>query len=123
MELVITPLIQALGAVLAAALTALVVQAFRKLGLSLDADRQAQVEYYAKQAVLKVEEEAAAYAKSHMKKIDPGIKMRRAVVALIAKVPRINTDEAGEILEAVLPQVGIGAAAGARRLGEALRTK
>jgi hypothetical protein len=120
MEPVIDQVVQYLGAILAAALVAVVVQVFRKLGFSLDAERQAQLEYYAKQAVLKVEEEAANYAKTHTVKLDPETKLRRAISAVVAKLPRVDEAEAAAVVKAALPQVGLGAAA--VRLGEALRT-
>lgn len=123
MEQVIDQVMQMLGAALAAALVGLVVQLLRKMGIALDAERQAQLEYTAKQAVLRVEEQAAAYVKTHAVKMLPKDKLEKAVADVLTKIPRVSQAEAEDIVQAVLPQLGIGAAAGAVKLGEALRTK
>lgn len=123
MDELIQQVISYLGAALAAALVALAVQLLRKMGFSLDAERHAQLETVVRQAVLKAEEQAAAYAKAHVSKMLPADKMRLAVAHVLAKLPRVSEAEAADIVQAVLPQMGIGAAAGAQKLGEALRSR
>lgn len=121
-DALIDQVMQALGVVLAGALVALVIQILRKIGITLDADKQAQLEYFAKQAVLRVEEYAATYAKKKLVGLTESQKFSMAVTDLIEKVPRVDRVEAERIVTAVLPQLGIGAAAGVTHLGNALRT-
>lgn len=123
MDPLIDAVFQYLGVFAAAALSALIVQLLRKVGLSLDADRQAQVEYFARMAVAKAEELGAAYAKKHAVKMDPAHKLQIATQALIAKVPRITPDEAQDIVTAALPGMKMGAAAAMGKLGDALRSR
>ena len=109
---------------LASTLVALVVLGLKKLGLSIDADKQAQLEYVAKQAVLKVEEQVSARVAGA---VDASLgpitsKLNMAVVDVIAKLPRVSKQEAEDAIHAALPQLGLGAAAGAAALGKALRT-
>jgi hypothetical protein len=122
MDALLDQVIQLLGAILAAALTALVVQGLRKLGIALDAEKTAKVEYYAHQAALYAEERAKAYAKERLVKMAPAAVLQTAVERLLVKVPNIDRDEAAAIITAALPQIGLGAAAGAAELGKALRT-
>jgi len=121
-DALIDQLFQYLGIAAAAALTALMVKLLQKLGLSLDADRTAQVEYYAQQAAKFAEEQAAAYAKKHLVNMEAGQKLQIATAKLLSKVPRIDVHEAQDVIIAALPGLRLGAAAGAQKLGEALRT-
>lgn len=125
MDAVIDQLVQLAGAVLAPLLVAVVVQVLRRIGLSVDAERKAMLEYFAKQAVLGVEERAAAWAKANIsgRAMSGAEKMQAALEEVLARVPRVSREEAKAVIEAVLPQLHIGAAAGARELGKALRTK
>ena len=122
MPAVYQPIIDALIALAATALTGMIVRLFQKVGLALDADRTAQVEYWARQAVLYAEERAAAQIGSSIVKWSPGAKLEAAVAQLMSKAPRITREEAEAIIHAALPQVGLGAAAAAAELGKALRT-
>jgi hypothetical protein len=122
MDALIDPLFQALGAALGMALTALVVLLLKKVGLSVDADRTAKIEYYAQQAATFAEEQAAAYAKKHLVKMEAGQKLQIATAKLLSKVPGVNANEAQDVIIAALPGLRLGAAAGGQKLGEALRT-
>jgi hypothetical protein len=112
-----------LGTALTAVLVALAIKALQRIGISLDAERAAQLEYTARQAVLAVEERAAAYAKAHVTKMLPAEKMRQAIIDVTNRIPNVDDLEARRVIEAVLPQVGAGAAAGLRELGKAIGTR
>lgn len=124
MDAVIDQAVQALGAIVAAALVAVLVKLFQRFGIALDQERQDQLTRVAQQAVARAEEWAAAQVKAKVKGKIPGAeKFERAVADVIARVPRVSREEAEAIVTAALPQMGLGAAAGARELGKALRTK
>ncbi len=111
-----------LGTVLATLCVALATLVLRKIGISLDADRQAQLEYVVKQEVLRQEELAAERLKKTGIVTSGAEKLRSALEAVTDRLPRVDRDEAAAIVQAVLPQLGIGAAAGLRELGKALKT-
>lgn len=126
MEALIDQLVQVLGGVVAAALVAVLVKLFQRFGIALDQERQDQLQTVARQAVARAEEWGATQLKGIAKSKLPslsGEKFERAVTDVIARVPRVSREEAEAIVTAALPQMGLGAAAGAAALGKALRTK
>jgi hypothetical protein len=124
MDGLIDQTVQMIGAMLAAALVAVLVKLFQRFGIALDAERQDQLEHVARQAVARAEEWAAAQVKAKVAKKIPGSeKFERAVVDVLERIPRVSREEAEAIVTAALPQMGMGAAAGAVALGKALRTK
>jgi hypothetical protein len=124
MDVVIDQTMQALGALLATALVAVLIKLFQRFGIALDQERREQLEGVARQAVARAEEWAAAQAKERLAgKIPGSAKFERAVVDVIDRIPRVTRDEAEAVVTAALPQMGLGAAAGAAALGKALRTK
>lgn len=97
--------------VLAMLLTALLVKGVQKLGLTVDAERQAKLEYFAQQAVLRAEEWGASRIKGNPQAImTASMKLERALTDLTDKIPGISRDEASELIHATLPKVGAGAA-------------
>lgn len=92
-----------------------------KLGLQLDAEKQGKLEAAVRVAVSEAEEWASRQVKARVT-VTPGDKLERALGTVLAKVPNVDPDEALTIIHAMLPQMGLGAAAGARALGEAVRT-
>lgn len=117
-----TELMKVLTPILVSLLVAAAGYAIRRLHLSVSAEQDAQLAYYANLAVLYAEEKAANYLKTHGVKMDPISKLNMAVTQLLTKVPRIDQDEAVKIVQASLPGLKMGAAAGAVALGNALRT-
>lgn len=96
-----------LGALLSAIAVALVgylVQLARKQGLEITADQQARLEYFAKQAALKVEELAAAKLLPKADKLDV------ATLHVMDAVPGTPAERARATVLAALPELpGIGA--------------
>lgn len=120
----LTQVTHALGGILAAAIVAVAVQLLRRLNISIDADRKAKLEYVVRQAVLAVEERAAALAKQHGAAVimTANEKAQAALEAVVERIHNVDVDEARQVIQAVLPQLGIGATAGVRELGKAMRT-
>jgi hypothetical protein len=110
-------------AVLVPLLVMLAVKALKKLGISLDAEKQAQLEYVAKQAALKVEEVAANRIAAGLSKMSPTAKLRDAIGTVIDKLPNVSAKEAEDAIHAALPQIGAGASAGITVLGKAMQTR
>jgi len=126
MDVMIDQTVQILGAVVAAALVGVLVKLFQRFGIALDQERQDQLQSVARQAVAHAEEWGAAklrgVAKSKLKSLSRD-KFELAVTDVLAKIPRVSREEAEAVVTAALPQMGLGAAAGATALGKALRTR
>lgn len=123
MEQLIEELLKGLGVVLTGALVALAVKLLQRFGIALDVERQQQLESMARQAVARVEEIAAQHAKAQVREWTGPEKLSAAVTDIVEQLPRVDREEAKAIVQAVLPSMGIGAAAGATELGKALRTQ
>jgi sorbitol-specific phosphotransferase system component IIBC len=125
METLIEQALGVVGLAVGGWIVALLVQLFRKAGIELDEKREAQLRDAAAAAIAKAEEWAAAQLKGKFanKKIPGQEKFERAVGDVLAKIPNVSREEAEDIVTAMLPQMGLGAAAGAAALGKALRTK
>ena len=100
---------------------AVLYKGFARLGLQIDAERQGKIEAAVRIAVAEAEEWASQQIKARVK-VHPQEKLERALGTVLGKVPNVDPDEALTIIHAMLPQMGLGAAAGARALGEAIRT-
>lgn len=122
MEEVMQTGLATLGTLISGLIIALLVQAFRKLGFSLDAEREAQLEYVVRQEVLRVEERAARMLKESGIQQRGEQKLRDVLIAVTDRIPRVDHAEAERIVHAVLPQLGLGATAYVRELGKALKT-
>lgn len=125
MELLVDELVKGLGALAVAALTAVLVKLFQRFGIALDAEKRDRLEGVARQAVARAEEWAAAQVKAKVSKVKiPGAdKFEKAVTDVLDRVPGVTREEAEAVVTAALPQMGLGAAAGARELGKALRKR
>lgn len=124
MDVIVSELVQVVGSVLAAALVALVVRLLQKVGLQIDAEKRAHLEAAAVQAVARAEEWAAAQVKAKLaKKIPSAEKFERAVADVLDRVPGVDRAEAEAIVTSALPAMGVGASAGVRELGKALRSR
>jgi len=123
MDVLIEEVVKLLGGVLAGALIALVLKLSKKAGLSIDSEREAQIRQAAVDAVSRVEEWAATQIKAKKKNITGGVKLERAIADVIDRVPGVTYEEAEQVIQAALPQMGLGAAAGARQLVKAIRTR
>jgi iron-sulfur cluster repair protein YtfE (RIC family) len=110
MDEIIQHVIQVAGVALAGLLTAVLVRLFKKFGIDLDAQKQAQLEYYAKQAVLRVEELAAQQLRKYQQSLTSEAKLSKAVSDVVEHVPRATREQAADAVHAALPQVGLGAA-------------
>ncbi len=111
---------QALAPIVAGLIVALLVQMLRKIGISLSAERQAEVEKSAQDIILKWEEKAATAVKNHLA-LPAGAKINGAVLDLIRKFPKVDAGEAENIIHAELPKIGLGAAAFLRATADALK--
>jgi len=106
-------IIKVVGGIIASALGMLLVwiatQFARKLGLSINADQEAQLKYFAQQGAKKMEELAAAKLKERGVRMSPSEQMDGAVSAVLANLPRVTVDKAISAITAALPELGIGA--------------
>lgn len=106
--------VKVVGGIIASALGMLLIwiatQAARKLGLSVSAEQQAQLQYFAQQAAKKMEEIAAAKFKSTGKIMSPSEQMAGAVETVMANLPRVAAAKAASAVTSALPELGIGAA-------------
>ncbi len=123
MDVLIDSVVKSLGGVLVGVLVAVAVKLLQRFGIALDVERQQQLESAARAAVLRIEELAASTAKSQLRSWTGPEKLSAAITDVVERIPRVDRGEAERIIQAVLPSVGIGAAAGAAELGNALRTQ
>lgn len=97
-----------LAAVLVSVLVALAVKVLKKVGLSLEADEQAKLEYFAAQGINKAKEMAAVKLKSAVT-LSSAEKKAIALDHVLANVPDVTPSVAGAVITATLPQLGEGA--------------
>ena len=97
-------------AVLLPLISALLVKALQRFGLSVDAEKQAKVEYFVQQAIFRAEEWAAQRVKANMGQTTAAMKLDRALTDVVDKVPGITKQEAADLIHATLPKVQLGAA-------------
>lgn len=114
--------LQALEPLLISALVALAYKVFQRLHLSVSAERDAQLQWVAQQAVQYAEEKAANYVKSTGLVPKAEQKLNDALTVVLTKLPNVSELEATQAIQAALPQVGLGAAAGVSALGKAMLT-
>lgn len=93
---------------IAPALAAALVQAFRLLNVQLSEAQQAKVRDIVTQAIFEVEEWASARIKAQLP-VSSGQKLTRAVEQIVDKVPGISPEEAEVLVRQELPKVGLGA--------------
>lgn len=122
MEELIGQATQALGAIAATALVALVVQVARKFGLQVGAQQQARLEHYAQLGIKYAEEQARKALVARGEKLAGSLKQSMALEFIVAKLPRVNPDEARKVIEALLPDLREGLTKGVGELGNALRS-
>ena len=108
----------ALTPILVAAITAAAVQLARRFGLDLDAQKQAQVQYYAQLAIREAEEWGARQLANKIQ-VASGDKLQRAIATLLAKVPGVTPAEAEVLIHGELAVVGAGAVAASLELARA----
>ena len=113
MDPVYQEVIKVVGGIIASALGMLLIwiatQMARKLGLSVSAEQQAQLQWFAQQAAKKMEEIAAAKLKSTGERMTPAEQMAGAVEAVMENLPRVDASKATSAVTAALPELGIGA--------------
>lgn len=113
MDPVYQEVIKVVGGIIASALGMLLIwiatQMARKLGLSVSAEQQAQLQWFAQQAAKKMEEIAAAKLKSTGERMTPAEQMAGAVEAVMENLPRVDAAKAASAVTAALPELGIGA--------------
>ena len=105
MDPIIDELVKVLGAALAGVIIWAATQLARKFGVELSLAQQEKIGLYARQAILSVEEKAAALVKAQAGKLSAGEKLAGAVELLVQRVPGIDRDEAAEIIHQQLPVV------------------
>lgn len=102
-------LVATLAVIVAPVLIGVLVRWLQWLGLTLDAERQAKLEKIVQDAVLAVEEWAAARAKRGVK-IAAETKLRQATERIVSRWPGLTPEEAERLVQAALPRLGLGAA-------------
>lgn len=100
--------LQAVVAVVAPALAAIVVQVFRLISVQLSEAQEAKVRQVVANAVLEVEEWASSRLKAELP-VTSGQKLSRAVSTVLSKVPGVTEQEAEDLVRQELPKVGLGA--------------
>jgi len=105
MDQIISQLIQALGAILAAVLIALATQALRRMGITLNAERQQLLENTVKQGVSYAEETAKVHLQKYGEKLESDAKKNLALDFVLHKLPKTNPDDANRSIQATLPMV------------------
>lgn len=104
---VLGAVLTALAGVLAPILVKWALGQLEKIHLTVSAERQAQLEYYAKQAILKAAELAAQKAKTGGT-LSGADKLQIATLEVMDKAA-VTPAEAADTIHAVLPQLGLGA--------------
>ncbi len=106
-------IIKVVGGVIASALGMLFIwiatQIARKIGLSISADQEAQLKYFAQQAAKKMEELAAAKLKQTGERMSPSEQMAGAVASVMENLPKKDVQKVESAVTAALPELGIGA--------------
>lgn len=116
-------LIVTVGAVVLVPLAvAAVVKILQRLGLEVEAGQRDRIERIVREAVLSVEEWAAAAARRSNVSVRAGAKLERAVTAILDRVPNISRQEAEALVHAALPALGLGAAEHLARTRQAAET-
>jgi lysozyme family protein len=108
------PVIATIASVVGVLLSAVLVRLLKKYGIEIDAAQQAKLEHFARQAVLRVEERAAAALKEGgltLSQPSARAKMSEAVSIVREAVSTATANEARGAIEAALPTVGLGATA------------
>jgi light-regulated signal transduction histidine kinase (bacteriophytochrome) len=105
MDQLIDEVVKVAGTALAGVAIWALTQLARKYGFQVSAERHAQLEAAARQAILVVEEKAAAALKARAAKLSPAEKLEGAVAIVLQKMPGITADEAADIVHAQLPVV------------------
>ena len=95
--------------VLVSLVSAILYKALQRVGLDVDANRKAKVEYYVREAILRAEEWAAQHVKANMGQTTAAMKLDRALTDVVDKVPGITKQEAADLIHATLPKVSLGA--------------
>ena len=98
------------AAVIVPAVSAIAVQYLRKLNLQVSAEQQAKIEHLAMLAVTEAEEYASRKLKANLP-VSSGDKLNRAIGQLRDRVPGLTSQDATDVIHAVLPRIGTGAAA------------
>jgi hypothetical protein len=111
LDALFTPVVQALGSALVAAVLALIVQLVRRIGIDLTAQQQAKIEHYARLAIQAAEEWAGRQIKAHLTPPQSVDKLVYATKYLLTRVPGLTEAEAQDLIHAQLSAVGKGAAA------------
>lgn len=101
-------ILTALAGVLAPILVKWAIGQLEKVHLTVSAERAAQLEYLAKQAILRAAELAAQQAKKGGAEPSGAAKLQIATADVTAKMD-VTPAEASDAIHAALPQVGIGA--------------
>lgn len=104
--------------VLATLVTALLVRLFKKVGLQLDAERQAKLEKITHDAILRAEEVAATRLRAQLP-VTAKDKLETAIADILDRVPGVTADEAAALVHQQLPRVGLGAASFLTRVRQA----
>lgn len=97
------PIIQAIGVGLGVALLAVLKKLFEKFNYQLSAERQGQLEHFAKLGIGYAEELALRKLKDIGVKMEGDEKHAKAIEYLVAKLPRVDMVEAEKIITALLP--------------------
>jgi hypothetical protein len=110
LEEILKPIITALGTVVAGFLIVVLHRLSKKLGITLSNEQEAQLEGYARQGVLWVEEEAKRRLKAGLPRMTPEEKGDLALTKVLEWAPTsTHPDDAVDKIKATLPTLGLGA--------------
>ena len=107
---ILQPALGVLATAIASLLVGILAQYLRKIGIQLDADQQAKLEYFVRQAVLRVEEWARAQQKAG-KAVTSDEKLVAAQNEVLARFPGLDPVTVTRQIQAALPVVRAAVAA------------
>ena len=105
--------IAVLAPIVAGLVVALLVKWLKKVGLDLDAEKQAKAEYWVRQGILSAEEWAASRLKQGLADTpdaESAVKLQHAIDVAVENTD-LNVVQAETLVHAQLPQVKLGATA------------
>lgn len=120
----VTEIILVIAGVLSTQIAAILYRVFKKLGISLSAEKRAEIELYIADQIRAIAETQAAIHKGKLKGqlLSAEEKLYAVTAATLQKFPQVSPREAEMITQATLGRLKEGALVGAVHLGEAVRT-
>lgn len=105
MDGILDEILKALGAAIAAGLVGIVVQLFRRIGISIEAEQQAKLELLVKDGIKRAEE----WGRSRIQPPASEDKLAVAVSHVASQMPKVPLERIEQTIQAKLADVGAGA--------------